>query len=245
MVEKKRRRRNSVAIKMDLIDAVGSVLKKNGFAKLGINLVAEEAKVDKNVIYRNFEDFANLLNTYVEKQDFWLMVLKKYGEEKIEDHRAFMKQILTNQFKTVYSNKEFQQLLLWELGDRDDFTTHMAIKREILAEGIFSQYHSLLDSFGVKFNAIPAILISSIYYLILHKDKSTFCEVDLTKKNDRDEFINAIVWLIDLIFDKVESKNETERIARNALHEGIDVDTISRITGLSMEETKALKNNCN
>jgi AcrR family transcriptional regulator len=61
MSEGKRRRRNTIAVKLDLIDAVGTVLKKHGFSKLGINVVAEEAGVDKNVIYRNFGDFISYL----------------------------------------------------------------------------------------------------------------------------------------------------------------------------------------
>ena len=241
MSGEKRRRRNTIAVKMDLIDAVGSVLKKHGFAKLGINLVAEEAKVDKNVIYRNFEDFDKLLETYVEKQDFWYMALKEHGSEKIEDCRAFMKYILTDQFNAVFSNKEFQQLLLWELGDKEDFTTNMALKREILAEGLFNQYRPLLNDYGINFNFIVAIMISSIYYLILHKDKTTFCETDLTKKKEREEFVKTIAWVTDLIFDKIEAKNETERIAINALKENIDVETISQITGLTVEKIKTLK----
>lgn len=241
MSGEKRRRRNTIAVKMDLIDAVGSVLKKHGFAKLGINLVAEEARVDKNVIYRNFDDFDKLLEAYVEKQDFWFMALKEHGNEKIEDRRAFMKYILADQFKALYSSKEFQQLLLWELGDRDDFTTNIAIKREILAEGIFKQYRPLLEDYGLNFNFIVAILISSIYYLILHREKSTFCETDLTKKNEREEFIKTIEWLTDLIFDKIETKNETERIAVNALKEGVEIEAVARITGLSVDKIKTLK----
>lgn len=237
----KRRRRNTIAVKMELIDAVGSVLKKHGFSKLGINLVAEEAKVDKNVIYRNFEDFDKLLEAYVEKQDFWFMALKEHGSEVIRDKRAFMKYMLADQFRVLYSNKELQQLLLWELGDQDDFTTNVAIKREILAKGIFDQYRSLLDDYGVKFNFIVAIMISSIYYLILHREKSTFCETDLTMKNEREEFIEAIEWLTDLIFDKIETKNETARIALNALKEGIEPETVSKITGLSLIKIRALK----
>jgi AcrR family transcriptional regulator len=241
MSGEKRRRRNTIAVKMDLIDAVGSVLKKHGYAKLGINLVAEEARVDKNVIYRNFEEFDKLLEAYVEKQDFWFMALKEHGSEKIEDRRTFMKYILADQFKAVYSSKEFQQLLLWELGDRDDFTTNIAIKREILAEGIFKQYRPLLEDYGLNFNFIVAILISSIYYLVLHREKSTFCETDLTKKNEREEFIKTIEWLTDLIFDKIETKNETELIAVNALKEGVEIEAVARITGLSVDKIKTLK----
>lgn len=237
----KRRRRNTVAVKLDLLDAVGAVLKKHGFAKLKINLVAQEAQVDKNVIYRNYENFGKLLEAYIEKQDFWFIAMKERGSERIEDRRDFMKNMLADQFKVTYSNKELQQLLLWELGDKDNYMSNMAVKREILAKGVFDQYRFLLDDFGVRFNFIVAILISSIYFLILHRDKSTFCETDLTKKDDREDFIKAIEWLTDLIFDKIETKNETERIAINAIKEGLDLETISKITGLSIIRLKGLK----
>lgn len=236
----KRRRRNAIAVKIDLIDAVGEVLKKYGFAKLGINIVAQEARVDKNVIYRNYGEFDKLLEAYVEKQDFWFMTLREYGKDKIEDKRAFMKYLLADLFKIIYSNKEFQQFLVWELGDRDDFTTNIAVKREVLAEGIFDQYRSLLVEYDIKFNSIAAILISSIYYLVLHREKSTFCETDLTKKSERTDFIKTIDWLVDLIFDKIEAKNETERIATNAIKEGLDPEVVARISGLSLKKIQAL-----
>ncbi|MFV0593798.1 MAG: TetR/AcrR family transcriptional regulator [Draconibacterium sp.] len=243
MAEGKRRRRNAIAVKIDLIDAVGEVLKKYGFAKLGINLVAQEAQVDKNVIYRNYGEFDKLLEAYIEKQDFWFMSMKEYGKEEIGNKRAFMKYLLADLFKVIYSNKEFQQLLIWELGDKDDFTTDIAIKREVLAEGIFDQYRSLLDEYGIKFNSIAAILISSIYYLVLHREKSTFCETDLTKKSERDDFVKTIEWLTDLLFDKIEAISETERIAINALREGIKPEVVAKISGLSSHKINILHSN--
>jgi hypothetical protein len=158
--------------------------------------------------------------------------LKEHGDQKIEDKRAFMKQMLNDQFKTIYSNKELQQLLIWELGDKDDFTTSLAIKREILSKGMVAQYETLLEDFDVNFNSIAAMMIAGIYYLILHKDKSTFCKTDICQKKDREEFIKAIAWLVDLIFDKREALSEAEQIAINAHKEGIDVETIAKITKL-------------
>ncbi len=236
----KRRRRNTIAVKLDLLDAVGAVLKKHGFSKLGINIVAEEAGVDKNVIYRNFTDFDSLLEEFVEKQDYWLRTMKELGKTKIENHRELMKQMLIGQFKTIYSNKELQQVLIWELGDRDDITTSLAIKREVLSEGVINQYQSLLDDFGIDFNSIAAIMIAGIYYLILHKDKSTFCETDINQKSDKEKLLKSIEWLVDLIFDKKEALSELEEIAINAHKEGIALEIIAKITKLSTKRIKEL-----
>jgi len=239
-MEGKRRRRNTIAVKIDLIDAVGTVLKNHGYSKLGINIVAQEAGVDKNVIYRNFKDFDTLLEEYVEKQDYWLRTMKELGKIGIENHREFMKQLLFEQFQSLYSNKELQQLLIWELGDKGNFTTSLAIKREIYSEGIIKQYQPLLDDFGVEFNSIAAIMIAGIYYLILHKDKSTFCETDINQKNERENFLNTVNWLIDLIFDKIDKVSQLEKVAINAYKEGIEIETIAKITTLSIEKIEKL-----
>jgi len=236
----KGRRRNTITAKLDLIDAVGAVLEKHGHTKLGINIVSQEAGVDKNVIYRNFTDFDTLLEEYVEKQDYWLRAIKELGKIKIENHRELMKQLLFEQFKTIYSNKELQQLLIWELGDNNNITTSLAIKREVLSKGVIKQYQPLLDDLGIDFRYIAAIMIAGIYYLILHKDKSTFCETDLNKKKDKDKFLKTIEWLIDLIFDKKDAITETERIALNAHNEGIDIPTIAKITNLPINTIQEL-----
>lgn len=238
----KKRRRNTIAVKMDLIDAVGSVLKKHGFSKLGINIVAEEAGVDKNVIYRNFETFDKLLEAYVEKKDFWLRTLEENRDKKIEDPRAFLKYLLFEHFNTLYSNEEFQQLLIWELGGKDDFTTSLAIKREVLSNKINIQGETLLRDFDINFNFISATLIAGIYYLILHKDKSTFCNTDIAEKKDREDYIKAIDWLVDLIFDKIESASYAERIVIKAHSGGMGTEAIAELAELSIDKVQKIIN---
>lgn len=236
----KKRRRNTVAVKLDLLEAVGTILKEQGFSKLGITLVAEEAGVDKTVIYRNFKNFDNLLEAYVEKQDFWLRGLKEYGENKIENKREFLKKLLVEQFNTIYSSKEQQQLLIWGLAEKGSYASSTSLKREILSEKLNKQHEALLNDYGVNFNFLPALMISGIYYLILNKDNSTFCGTDICIKKERGGFVKALEWLIDSIFDKIEKKSEVEQIAINAHNEGIGMKTIAKITKLSENKIKEL-----
>ncbi len=235
MIEGRKRRRNTLAVKMDLVNAVGTTLKKYGFSKLGISLVAQEAKVDKTVIYRNYTDFDKLLEAYIEKQDYWLQALKEVGENKIDDKREFMKQVLIDQFNTIYASKELQQLLIWGLSDNKGYISTIALKREIMSEGINEQYGSLLDDYGLKFNYISALMIAGIYYIVLNKDQSTFCNTDINTKKDKQEFIAILEWLVDLVFDKMEKINEMEQVAIRAHKNGINNEVIAEITNLSIE----------
>jgi len=240
MADDKRRRRNAVTVKMDIIDAVGTVLKKYGFLKLGISIVADEAKVDKTVIYRNFGDFDKVLEAYIEKQDFWLLALKEHGEKEIQNKRGFMKQLLTEQFDAIYKSKELQEILVWGLSERKGYVSTIALKREILSQGINDQYQPLLNKIGLNFNAFSALLVTGVYYVILNKDQSTICDIDINKKAEKEEFLKLMYWLIDLVFDKIENINEIERVAIKAYENGINKETIVEITNLSIERINQL-----
>lgn len=234
------RKTKAITAQMALMEGVARVLAKHGFHKLGINLVAEEAGVDKNVIYRYFDGFDSLLHIYVEKQDYWLNAIKKHGETKIENHREFMKAMMVEQFDTQMKNTELRELLIWELGDKQGFASNIAIKRELLSEKLVEQYEKLLDGCGVGFNNFSALLISGIYYLALHKDKSTFCKIDLNKKEDQKNFKEFIEWIIDLVFDKIEHGNKIKQVAIKAYEKGNTIEDVAYITGLSVEQVSVL-----
>jgi len=65
------RRRDRAATKQRLIDAVGSVLDRDGVLALGINSIAKKANVDKVLIYRYFSDLDGLFIAYAAKTRLW------------------------------------------------------------------------------------------------------------------------------------------------------------------------------
>lgn len=231
-----------VAYRRALVKAVGKILKDQGFAKLGINQVAEEAKVDKTYIYRKYKDFNGLLQAYVEKQDFWLRTLEGIEDLEIEDHRSFMKQILKEQFEGIYKDEEFQQYLIWELGENDGFTTKIAIERELMAEKLLKQTAKAIEATGVNLNIIYALFIAGIYYMILRKGVSTFCGIEIMQEQEVTEFIRTLDWLIDIIFDKQEEASKMEQAAIRAHNKGLSIEDIAEITELSPQKIKELIN---
>ncbi len=234
------REKKSIASKLNLIKTIGRVLKERGYSKLSINLISEESGVDKAFIYRHYKDFDGLLKAYISQQDYWLKSLSQLAEFKIENHREFMKGLIINQFKDLYNNEELQQFLVWELGDKEGFTTSVAIEREILAEPLYAQARDVFSRYNINTNMLYAILVSAVYYLILHKDKSTFGEFDFTEKQDVDEFLKTLNWLIDVVFDKLENDDKMESVAIKAHEKGMSVDDIVEITGLSKNKVNTL-----
>ena len=241
MIKVKGKRRNKFELHIDLINAIGIVLTKYGHSKLGIGLVSEIAKVDKTVIYRHYGEFKNLLSAYIDSQDYWLKALGEYGKDEIIDHKYFFKKLLTEQFDFIYSNKEVQQLLIWELADKSPLTKSIPMKREAMSQDLLKQYEDFFKNSGVDFNSVSALMISGIYFAILHMDKSTFCNTNITKKADKEKFKEAINWLSDILFDVKDTSTEAEKIAIRAIVKGVNNKLISEITNLSLERIVALK----
>jgi hypothetical protein len=168
------------------------------------------------------------------------MNLEEVTKIPIEDHRQFMKDLLTNQFLGVYENEEFKQFLVWELGDKAGFTAKVSVQREILAKPIFEQCRTVFKDYRIDLNVIYAWWSAGIYFLILHKDVSTFCEYDFTKKQDIDEFLKTLRWMVDLLFDKLEADKKIEEMALKAHQKGLPIEDVAEITGLSNSKVRAL-----
>ena len=231
-----KRESNAIKARVDLLNAVGLALKKHGFAKLGINAVAAEANIDKTAIYRYYDGFDDLLRAYIEHQEYWIKPLKDLGNQKIKDMKGLIKSFLKDQIDTLMANEEFQQLILWELADKDNLAAPITVKREIYSEGILEQSRVSLEKAGVNLNFILSVLLGGIYYVVIHKSKYKFCEVDLNQKRHKDEFIKTLDWLVDLLFEANEQVSKVEKIALRLHEKGMSKGEIEEITKLNSDK---------
>jgi AcrR family transcriptional regulator len=238
---KKKKRRTRQEVKDDILAAVGNTLKKHGYAKLGVAVVAEEAGMDKAMLYRHYDNFEDILRAFIAKEDFWLKSLEGNNNTSCENHIEFLQNIFIAQFQELMKNEKLQQLLLWELSDKYSIMKDVAMKREQLAEPLLLEYKDKLKTYGVKANNILAIISAGVYYLVLHKNRSTFCWLDLNDSLQQKEFINDMSWLIEQIFSIPNNLSETERIALNCITKGFSNDLILELTGLSIERIEKLR----
>ena len=71
-----------------IVPAVGTVLERDGFEKVGVNLIARTAGVDKVLIYRYFGGLDGLLTSFGESADIWWTVEEIVGEERAGPERG-------------------------------------------------------------------------------------------------------------------------------------------------------------
>lgn len=203
--------RNKERSKEKFLDAVGEILETKGYAGLKINDIAAKAGVDKKMIYTYFGGTDQLIDEYIHSLDFWSNVTNETAPEITDGGQEFSKQMLTQQFDYVASNKNLQKILLWGVAEKRNALKRIADDRELSGEQLFSR---ITDPYftenAEEYRAIMAILISGIYYLNMYKgmNADTFCGIDLTKETGTDIIKKALEKLIDLVY---EDQNKTGR----------------------------------
>ncbi len=197
--------RNKEKSKQRLLDAVGKLLKSKGFTALKVNDIAATAGLDKKLIYKYFGGTQQLIDEYIQGQDFWSNVGFPEGAEA-DGGLSFAKEMLQAQFDYVYKNKSFQKLILWGLSEQRKSLKQLTDVQEANGELLFE--HILDPHFGAnakKVRAISAILIAGLYHLNLfaNVNGSVFCGIDIKNKEDREEIKQAVSFLLDQTYKEL------------------------------------------
>ncbi len=195
----------------NMIDSVGAVLQDKGYKKLNGANIARQAKVNTAMIYLYFGKIENLIETYIKRIDFWTPESNAQIQEILANPRrrcaADFHTLLLNQLNSVHSNRDLQQVLLWELSERNEILSKISREREELGELLFQFVEDDFKDSGLDIRAILAIMISGIYYSSIHatNNGSTFCGIDMNKREGMQRFENALKQIINLCYDKIAS----------------------------------------
>ena len=236
IVKKKRIRRSKGYINSEIMKAVSAVIGEQGFANLGINSVAIEAKVEKPFIYRNFGTFDKVLEQYILKNDYWMkFIMERALDGKVNDAGnidvpSLYPSILTELYKTMDESRDFRNLILWEVYEDSSFIRKIANRRETETKEEIALLTNYFSQTKVDIAAITALLISGVYYTVLHKDISTFCGIDFKTKEGKKRMNESLKYISTLIFEQAS----TQRIVKNMLKKGLETSLIAELTETSV-----------
>jgi len=152
----------SEATKQKLLKAVGTILAEEGFTGLKVENISRVSGVDKKLIYFHFGDPNGLYTEFLKSEDFWFT--KVYNDLPTVFNKEIAKAVLTKQFNTIHGNKLLNQLLVWELSDKNDLLREMAQERDEIGGALIDQ---LVKGGDFKDDVQPllALLVAGIYYL--------------------------------------------------------------------------------
>ena len=226
---KRRRRRNLEEINQALSKAITEIICEQGFGKPMINHVSERANVIKRVIYENYESFDAVLKQYFAQNDFWTPLILSKIADKCPDYKDFFTNVLKEFYNAIDNNATFQCIVRWEIACPDDFVRKQARGREKDCSEELQKNVKFFQQMGIDIEAFYALLIAGIYYLVLRKDVSTFCNINVATRAGKERIFNAIDKLADLMFSAVERMEEKKRIARRLLGRGMMPEEVAEI----------------
>lgn len=183
MSEASRRKRDREATARRIVEAAKTVLARDGAAGVGVNAVAREAGVDKQLIYRYFGGLDGLVEAAGGEIDFWLAppdtadgAPKSYGEGVARLMRTYLAELRRN--------KSARRVLAAALADASPAVKTLSAARTRAVGRWLAGFRGRTGNPppGVDAPALNAILLAAIDHLALHEAATgAFAGLDLKK----------------------------------------------------------------
>jgi AcrR family transcriptional regulator len=174
--------RNRINTEQKILEAYARLVAQSGFHAVGINAVAQEAGVDKVLIYRYFGGMGGLAKTYAQSGEGWPTIEQLLGTNMLgaADLQAndLARRFLSNLIHELRARPVAQEILRAELFEQNEITKTLTAARERTLGAL-----QLLEDAGNE-NAylISNVLVAGIIHLLLlSKTRQSFGDLDLTK----------------------------------------------------------------
>ena len=188
-------KKDRAATEEKIYKAFLTILEKKGPQGVGINAIAKEAGVSKELIYRYFGGIKGLLLHYAKQGDFFkpLTLVNDDDTSSTESLKLFYKKSI----EELQSNKLTQEILRWQLLENNEVTKDLFRYTNAQFSELFpkSENNPTLD------HAYQLMIGGYIYFILLSKFNGKFINTNLRDQNTWDEFDKALEKTIEL-FDK-------------------------------------------
>jgi len=154
-----------------IVEAVGRVLAKGGFKKLGVNRIAKKAGVDKVLIYRYFGGLPELVTEYGNSIEYWPRpeeVVPEPSEVRQGDGAETLRLFLRNYVRAIRQRPMTLEIMAWEMTAHDDMAARLEDVRVRTALECFEQMElngaeqcDLTTGVLMLFAAVNSLLVKS------------------------------------------------------------------------------------
>ena len=198
------RPRDREATRARLIQAVGTLLAREGFKGMGVNAVAREAGVDKVLIYRYFGGLPQLIAAFGREGNFWPSIKELAGGD-VEAYSQLpvteqLSQLGRNFMRAIRSRPITQEILAWEMIERNELTVELEAIRENTMMNFFDMFFTSTDD-GPDIAAMGAIIGAGVSYLASRgRQISIYNGVDLQSEAGWQRLERAIEAMITGLF---------------------------------------------
>ena len=187
-----------------MIEAVGTLLAREGFTGLGVNAVAREAGVDKVLIYRYFGGLPELIVAFGREGNFWPSINELPGGDVVAFGQLPLAEQLSrlgkNFMAAIRKRPLTQEILAWEMIERNELTIELEAIRENTMMNFFDMFFPSTNK-GPDIAAIGAIIGAGVSYLVSRgRQISIYNGVDLQSEAGWQRLEEAIDTMISGLF---------------------------------------------
>lgn len=204
-------RRDKEKTKQKILNAVGKILRKEGYHAIKINKIAETAGVGKPLIYQYFNGLNGLIKAYLTKVDFWNHQREKFANSTLANTGSISKEIilslLKEDFEYLERSEEMQKVILWGISEKNKTLKTLIEEREAFGKDIFELVDKDFAGTNVDFRAVNAILVAATYYMVLHAKTNgvNMCEIDVGSKEGKQRIFNTFEQILDRCYRERKS----------------------------------------
>jgi len=244
----RRNRRTKVTLEQDIERAAKEVIEEVGFEKTTILAISQRAQIETSVFYKRYPDLESLFDKFVRTYDYWLNdIAVAQIDIKNQNGVENFQNLILALVDSFDNNTIMQNLIIWELESDNRITRRTANNRELNSGDMLSYFTEQFKDFKTDFPYFATLLIAGIYYIILHKDRSTFCGIDFNKKEHMNGLKKNLKYIINKIYnvpdkDTDSPSQEMIKVIKNLDKNGVSCETIIKSTGYSKQIVKSILN---
>ncbi len=203
-VKTRRPRRSKADIEEAIHKAAVAQIKKKGFSLALVTDIVKRAKIEPIVFYNRYKNLDEFYDEFVKNYDYWLSDLIRDSVEEIgseEGYSNILEKLLTN----LMQEEIMTELLRWEIAEGNHITERTSRLRELHAVELINSYSNIYQREHFDISAITALIVAGIYYLVLHKDRSTFAGIDINTIPGKRRMLKAIRSIASMMFRAEEN----------------------------------------
>lgn len=223
----RRPRRSKADIEEAIQKAATAQIKKKGFSMVLMTDIVKRAKIEPIVFYNRYKNLDEFYDTFVKNYDYWISDLIREHSSKLETEEGF-REVLDALLDNLLDDRIMTELLRWEVSDGNHITERTAKLREIHSMDLINLYKGLFGDNDIDAAAIWTLAVSGIYFLVLHKDRSSFGGIDLNTPEGVERMHECFDTLAKMLFTYRAMRKEGAIIAERMRKEGLSEKVIER-----------------
>lgn len=223
----RRPRRTKADIEAAIHKAAVAQIKRDGFAGALVTDIVKRARIEPIVFYNRFKNLDEFFDTFVKRYDYWLSDLahNNHIDLATPDGYARAMQALLD---AMLGDEIMTELMRWEIADGNAITDRTAKVREVDFNSTIERCTEIPFSNDDDATTIGILVMAGIFFMILHKDRSTFAGIDLNTSEGQHRLHKAFSRLATMLYRHDSTEIPAARIGECLRDEGLSDEAIAR-----------------